>query len=131
MDESDDLTESGKDDEMTRPTAWSPIRLTIVQTSILFPQSSHSFTAFAGFSGPACSDREGTDSKDAENTDAALRVSRSPPTAPTAMRIVTSLISLRRPILEAFSCDNDRETGTSIEVRIKPVLVGGLELADS
>jgi hypothetical protein len=45
------------------------------------------------------------------------------------MRIVNSLISLRRPILEAFSCDNDREAGTSIEVRRKPELAMVFELA--
>jgi hypothetical protein len=124
-DESDDLTDSGKEDEITRPTAWSPICFTVVQTSILFPQSSHIFAAFAESPNPV----GGTGSEGAENTDVALRISSSPPTDPTTMRIVNSLISLRRPILEAFSCDNDREEGTSIEVRRKPELAEAFELA--
>ncbi len=125
IDESDDLTDSGKVDEITRPTAWSPICFTVVQNSILFPQSSHIFAAFIESPDPACS---GAGSEDAENADVALRVSSSPPTDPTAMRIVNSLISLRRPILEAFSCDNERQAGTSIEARRKPELVGVFEL---
>lgn len=124
-DESGDLTDSGKEDEITPPTAWSPISFTVVQTSILFPQSSHIFAAFAESPDPV----GGTDPEDAENTDAALGVSSSPPTDPTAMRIVNSLISLRRSILEAFSRDNDRVAGTSIEVRRKPELAGAFELA--
>lgn len=122
------MTESGKDDEITRPTVWSAICLTVVQTSILFPQSSHIFAAFAESSGPRCSDGGSTDSGDAENTDAALNFSSRPPTSPIAMRIVNSLISLRRPILDAFSCDNDREAGTSIDVRRNPELIGELGL---
>jgi hypothetical protein len=126
IDEGDDLANSS---EITRPTAWSPMCFTVVQNSILFPQSSHIFAAFTESLDPAGSVEGGSGSEDAENTDDALRVSSSPPTNPTAMRIVNSLISLRRPILEAFSCDNDREAGTSIDVRIKPELAEAFELA--
>src|SRR5712672_3258775 len=129
IDESEDLIDSGKDDEITRPRAWSPICFTADQASSLFPQSSHIFAAFAESPGEGNSEPEGADSKDAENIDAAPRVSSCPPTAPTAMRIVNSLISLRRHILEAFSCDNDREAGTSTEVRKRPGIAGVFEFA--